>query len=134
MDLFKRFATSPEHEVKGVWRELDDNCSLLIARWNNDKFNELFAVLQETHAEALATANAAEKERQFGEIIRQVMSQTILMGWRGPLLVNGTDLGEYSSTKAYELLEWRDFRDLIRGMATQQEHYLLHKLQETGND
>jgi hypothetical protein len=132
MDLFKRFATDREAELKGTWRDLGEGCELLVARWNNDNFNQTFEGLKEKHAEALNSANAAERERQYAEIVLQVMVDTILLGWKGTEY-NGEEL-EYSKANARKLLEMRDFRELVATMSRQMDAYLIHKQAQAGND
>ena len=132
MDLRKAFATDTEAEIKGVPFEYGDS-TFIIARKFNPTHRKLFSKLWKANRlvvegkGAAAEGDAAEKKAD--EIMCEVMSKTILLGWKN-VQVDGKDL-PYSQQAAYDLLlEMKDFREVIDTASAELERFKVHQDKE----
>jgi hypothetical protein len=114
MDIKKRFQTSEEHEMNGVWVDIGDGTFLKVARMGNPK-----------HREAMRALLAPFKDRPNDivpqESIDDVLARTILVSWEG-VTEDGAEV-PYSHEKAVEYLSFKDFRDKVVRIASNMETY-----------
>ena len=116
MDLFKTFATDEKLEVEGRWVPFDSKTSFKIARAYNKHFNRLFQRMYDANKHALK-AKGPEAEALADSIMCEVMAKTILVDWKGPVLIKGEDLGAYSAAGAQKALQIKEFRAWVNAQA-----------------
>jgi hypothetical protein len=107
-------------EAAGVWIEIDDETSLLVARWENPKHRDLQAQQMAKARLSSGLINAGQAE----QILNHQIAETILIGWKG-MKENGKEL-EYSPEEAVRILSdpvWRPFRDMVMRFATDERRY-----------
>lgn len=147
MDIFKQYATDPAAETKGRYFENGD-VEFLIARAGNRTFNDMFNQQINAHKHTLDQRDTPEQrnraEDRAEKILVDVMSKTVLLGWRGlpklnedgtPMLLDGQPvLGkleyngealEYSPANAAKVLAHKDFRTWVDGRANDFKNFLV---------
>lgn len=124
LDLFDQYATDEEAENNGTWREMGGGVELLVARSGNPAYARLLSKEVERHRKVLDVGDSASDERSE-QIMRQVISTTVLLGWRTKqadgsyvptIRFKGKDI-EYSVTNAEALIKLKDLRREIVRMA-----------------
>jgi len=103
-------------EVDGVWVDIDDETSLLIARYQNPKHKEYLRKRLEPYKRMIRMGKLSNDVAE--KIEREAMAKYILLGWRG-MKEGGAEL-LYTSDNALRLLSepalaW--FYDLVRDLA-----------------
>jgi hypothetical protein len=120
MDIRKRFGTDRDLEESGVWQNVSDTCSILVARMNNARYNARFQELAGPKREIIRRSLISNEDAE--ELLLRVMSETILLDWKGV-----TEDGKpfpYTRENAYRLLkELPDFRMLVQGFAETADAY-----------
>jgi Zn-finger nucleic acid-binding protein len=112
LDLFAEFAVDTVAEKEGVWCDYGD-MHFLVAMSGNRKYREKFMRLYKPH-ERLLKGNSQAAAQKSQEIMADVMSTTILLDWKGKMVVEkGGDPVEYSSENARKALMMPKFRELI---------------------
>ena len=128
LDLFKDFATNVSAEEQGAWEEYGQGAEFLIGRANNKGYNKLLTRAFEKNKRLLDTkGDAAEAKAE--ELIVDVMSKTILLGWRGDFLWAGQRL-EYTPENARTMLAVKDFRRWVSSKAEDFERFKLAQEEE----
>lgn len=122
MDVFKKFATDAGKELNGVWAEVGDGASLLVARLSNRKYARLLSQQVEVNQRVLDLKNEAADDLSE-KIMVDVFAQTILLSWKG-IEFKGEVLPP-SVDNAKKLLEVKDFMSLVRSIAGDIERYRL---------
>ncbi len=120
MDVFKVYSTDETKENTGVWRDIGDGCSLLIARAGNRAYGKLVTSAVEKNQRALDAKNDAA-EALNESIMVEVAAKTVLLGWSG-LQYKGADM-EYSVENAKILLGIKDFRILVLKLSNEIDVY-----------
>ncbi len=119
MDLAE-FKYDKKKSVEGVWVDLDNETSLLVARMNNPKYREMF---QREFAKVRHSVNKKVlDEESANQIMLRCKAETILLDWKG-LKENGEEL-EYSKETAHRVLnesEW--LNELVEEIAREQEFF-----------
>ena len=122
LDLFAEFAVDEKAESEGVWRDYGD-VQFLVARAGNRKYREKFLRLYKPH-ERLLKGNSEAAEKKSAEIMADVMSTTILLNWKGKLVVEkGGQPVEYSVENARKALMIPRFREVISEFADDFDSY-----------
>lgn len=124
MDLFDT-EVDVEREVSGVWKKIDDETELLIARANNRAFNEEKERLLRAHEGKEMTEE--EKDKLFGRCI----AKATLLGWKG--LKHKGELIEYSKEKCEEIIlnpRFKEFRARVFVLSTEVENFYAKNLEE----
>lgn len=112
LNLFAEFATDETREKDGVWREYGGT-EFLVARQGNRKYRERFLKLYKPH-ERLLKGNTEAAEAKSTEIMVDVMAHTILLDWKGKIVVEkGGSPVEYSVENAKKALSLAGFREVI---------------------
>ena len=120
---FSSFQTDARAELEGVWCELGEGCSLLVARAGNAAHEEMVARLERQMRPQSMAADAELPTKVRTEIAIKAMAATLLLDWRGLLDDNGREI-PYSKEKAEELLRTaRDFRNLVSSLAMERRRF-----------
>lgn len=115
MDIFNEFATDTKKEEEGRWVDYDDKTAFLIARSGNKNFARVFTRAYNQNKSLLNSKNDTA-EAKANEVLAEVMAETILLGWKGPVKLKGEELA-YSAQNAKKLLVIKDFRAWVQGHA-----------------
>jgi hypothetical protein len=67
-----------------------------------------------------------EAEKRSDEIYVEVLSKTVLLGWKGTIMYKGEPM-PYSRENAIKLLKLKDFRNRVIEVAGEFEHFKLVK-------
>jgi hypothetical protein len=127
MDFFAAYATNPDAENEGRYFENGD-AEFLIARGGNDRYSRMIAkqyeankhLLDDKSSEAAKTAG----EELAKKITIDVMSKSILLGWKGNVLWQGKPL-PYTVDNAQMLLGLKDFQTWVAGKSNAYQNFLL---------
>jgi hypothetical protein len=129
MDLFKTFATDEQLEIEGRWVPFNAKTSFKIARAYNKHFSRMFQ--REFKANKLAIeAKGEHGESVADDVMCRVMAKTILLDWKGPLSINGEDLGTYSPEAAAKALKLKEFRNWVSQHADDTAAFKVHQDEE----
>lgn len=120
MDLKKMFAVDEQKENNGVWLEIGEGASLLIARTGNEHYNKLLEKLQKPHRAAIARNKLSNEVAKT--IMIELVAKTVLLGWKN--IEYGGEKLEYSYENAKMLLtELKDFRELVSDLAREEANF-----------
>ena len=109
------FAVNEEAEIKGIWKNIGDGAKLLVARENNNDYNNKFRELMRPYRSATGITGLTDEEATA--VFIEVEASTILLDWEGLTDVAGETV-DYSVEKAIEwLTEYKEFRNLVSGIA-----------------
>ena len=125
----KKIRIDPKKQSEGVWFEVDDDTSLLIARMNNPKFNKEFE--RETRQSRRFAKRGMLPDDKAAEIVDKVVAKTVLLGWKG-LKQDGEEI-PYSEEKALELLqdeELASFKEIVFDLATSEENFRREEIED----
>lgn len=120
-------AVDTDKEEEGVWVEVGEGASLLIAHWGNKAFTA--AMRRYVTPKQHRLKNMPEHEADA--LMAKVVSETILLDWKG-VSIDGAEV-PYSRAKAVELLtsrKYRSFRELVEGLAKDDEQFRLAEMEE----
>lgn len=116
MDIGKTYGTNKQLEEGGVWIELGDGASILVARAGNKENRAALKRLIAPHKVALRNDKLADEVLE--RLTIEAMAETILLGWKG-IRENGKDV-PYSRDNAVRLLtDYKDFRDQVSAFSTE---------------
>lgn len=124
LDIFAEFAV----DDGGVWVPYAGDVEFLIARANNAKFRRRISYFYEKHRRLLDGKGEAA-EAKSNEIMATVMAETILLGWKGKVKMQG-QVVEYSQANAAKLLAVPLFREWVSKMANDEHAYKVVKEEE----
>ncbi len=128
MDLNK-IALDDKKVEEGIWVEVDDTTSLLIARIGNKRFNEIMTREQKPLRRAIRNGTVPDSVSE--KILIKAMAGAILLDWRG-LTLDGVEV-PYSKQKCIEILSdtrFRDFREFVLEYANDAEQYREELIEE----
>jgi hypothetical protein len=126
MDLFTTFATDEKLEVEGRWVPFDDKTSFKIAREHNKAFAKLFQREYNANSHALKAKGPAA-EALADSLMCRVLARTVLVDWKGPVKLNGEDLGAYSVEGAEKALALKDFKAWVQAQAADIAAFKVHQ-------
>lgn len=117
VDLFAAFATNTEAEKEGTLTQLPDcgDTMFRIARIGNGSYKRLLSSLYKKNRAVLDSKGEAA-EAKSNEILAEVYSKTILLGWEGTVMAGGPKT--YSQELAKKLLLLPDFREKVEQVAS----------------
>jgi|DEB0MinimDraft_3_1074331.scaffolds.fasta_scaffold105072_2 hypothetical protein len=121
MDL-NSFKTDRQSSEEGVWVDMGEGCSLLIARKGNNKFAKKIQALIKPYQRQIEMNSMPEDKAN--ELLAEAMAYGILLDWKG-LKLDGKEV-KYSQTKAKELLndpDLRDFRNAVDALSDDREKF-----------
>ena len=127
MDFYAAYATNPDAENEGRYFENGD-AEFLIARGGNDRYQRMITKQYEANKHILDD-KSSEAAKTTGEdlakkITIDVMSKSILLGWRGNVMWQGKEL-PYSVNNAQVLLGLKDFQAWVTSKSNAYQNYLL---------
>lgn len=95
----------------GVWVQIGDGAEILVARLQNEAHRSLVNRLMSPHRhfEQRGQEVPADILKAIG---LQAMAQTVLLGWRGIIDDDGTEI-PYSAEEAMKALEIDDFSEMV---------------------
>lgn len=129
MDL-KDISLDIDKQQNGVWSEIDNETSVLVARMHNKEFNKLFAKLSAPHRQRVRRGILNEVTSE--KIMNETLAKTVLLGWKG-LMRDGKEV-KYSVKEALALFsndKFITFKELILEIASNEENYRDEEIQET---
>jgi hypothetical protein len=116
MDIKKQYGTSETLEQSGVWVDMGDGASVLVARSGNPDNSRLIKRLLAPHKVALRNGKLADDVAE--RITIEAMAETILLDWKG-IEEDGKPV-KYSRDAAIRLLtDYKDFRDQVAAFSTE---------------
>lgn len=141
MDFFSAYAVNEKAENEGRYFENGD-IEFLIARAGNDRYQRMIAKQYESNKHLLDDKSTPEAIQRGEDLARKitidVMSKSVLLGWRRPLLdadrkVTGyaPDLNyggqplEHSVDAAQKMLGMKEFQNWVANKAGSYQNYLL---------
>lgn len=105
------FKTDPKKVNGGVWVQIGESSEILVASINNEAYRKLMARLLEPHRHFEQARKPIPPDITKAIGIKAI-SQTILLGWRGILEDDGTEI-PYSTEEAAKALEIEYFSELV---------------------
>jgi hypothetical protein len=120
LDIFTTFATDEKLEVEGVWRALQGDSRLLLARSGNERYIKKLNDLYTLHQQKLSE-KTPEAEKLNRDLMNEVIASTILLGWEN-LSYKRKPIA-YSVENAKMLLAHSEFRDKVVAMAQDMDAY-----------
>ena len=115
------FATNEKAEVEGVWENIGDGASILVARAGNVRYSNLIREKMAGYKTSIQRQNMSDDESN--RILCDTMAETILLGWKGLQDDNAVDV-VYSTKKASEyLFKYKEFKDLVNIVASNVANY-----------
>lgn len=131
IDLFDAFSTDTAAEEVGKYTKLPDcgDTDWLIARSGNRAYNKLLTSLYKRNR-AVLDSKGDEAQKKSEEILAEVFSKTILLGWKGDIKFQGK-MHPYSQELAKKLLGFKDFRAKVSAVS---EDFTTFKTVEEGDD
>ena len=129
MDL-RELAVDVDREVAGAEVEIDDETTLVVARYNNTPFRKMQNRLLEPYARRGGRSKGVT-EAQAERILTKCLAKHILLGWTG-LKLNGEEI-VYSPEKCLEVLSdpsLADFKELVMVEAQNLENYRIEDEEE----
>ena len=125
------FATDLDLEENGVWVDIGQGASLLIARQGNPRYNEHVRKTCKPHSRQIR--NQTISEELSNELLIASLAETILLDWKGLEDDKGKPI-KYSKKAAIELLTGlKDFRALVQEIAREQATFRAAEIEEEGN-
>jgi hypothetical protein len=118
-DVFEMYATDETAEVEGVEMSIGD-AKFLIARSGNKNFSKKLSKLYTKHQRVLERKDDVS-DKLSDSVMVECIAETILLGWEG-VSFKGKEL-PYSVDNAKMLLEFKDFRKQIMGLAEDFDSY-----------
>jgi hypothetical protein len=130
MDIFESYVTDETAEVEGRWFPLDKTTKVLVASTGSSKYKRALSKrLKSDHVDLKDSSE--ENEKFVTSIIVDVMSDTLLLDWKG-VKFKGVDL-PYSKANAVKALTVKGFRDRINSIAAELESFLVKEEEDQGN-
>lgn len=128
MDLMN-VAVNPEKELYGAPVKIDDETTLVIARYNNPKFRRTQAKMMEPLIETCGKAGVTTE--QADEVLSKVLAECILLGWDN-LKISGQVI-PYTHDNCLKILRdarFVDFKERVMIESQKLENFRLEALEE----
>lgn len=129
MAKLSAYKTDTELKEKGVWVPLEEGLRIRIARAGHPKCKEMSTrLLRKVHK----LYHGAEREEETIRANKKVIAKHILVDWENLDDEDGKPI-EYSSEKAYEILnnpEYEDFYKLVLELSTSSELFRKETLED----
>lgn len=128
VDIFNDFAVNETAALDGVWVPYRGDIEFCIAKNGNKNFRKQAQVVFKRHGRMLEQGGEVA-EAKSRELMIDLMAKTILIGWKGTVMFQGTAL-EYSVENAKKLLAVDGFRDWVDAQAKDEAQYKAVKDEE----
>ena len=126
-DLKRMFGTNKNAEIEGIWQDIGDGVSLLIARIGNPQYQKEFQKIAKPHRRALRRGTLSDEVAE--KLLIKAMAKNILLDWKG-LEEDGEPI-PYSYENAVRILtEYKDLRDYVSDMANEIDAFKLEDDEE----
>lgn len=125
----KNLRTDVNRELAGVWVQVDEDTSVLVARYRNDKHRKYLKNVLEPHKRMIRNNSLSDKVLEKIEL--DAMSKHILLDWKG--MSHAGKALKYSQKEALKILsdpglKW--FREFVQEAAEDFELYRAEDLEE----
>lgn len=130
IDLFAAFAVDTEAEKNGTYTQIPGagDTLWLVARSNNVAYQTALKKQVDRNKAVLKSEGEAARAKS-NEILADVMSKTILLGWQGEIVYKG-EKHKYSREVAKQLLMHADFREAVSSVSDSLEVFKAVKDEE----
>lgn len=120
-DLKKEYDIDLKKELEGIWESLGGDAEVLVAAWNNPKFDKALANQPRQIRRRMDRGKLSDEEDR--KIMVVVVADTILLNWKH-LLDAGKEV-KYSNKAAIDMLGKypRFYRDIV-AIANDESRYL----------
>ena len=116
----KDFKTDKDKEKDGVWEDLGDGCSVLVARYGNQSMVNAYRKYPRVFRQRLESGQVDDDKSS--NIMSKVMADTILLDWKG-LKEDGKEV-VYSKEECVRVLtEYPDIRTMIFEISNETQLY-----------
>ena len=116
----KDFKTDKDKEKDGVWEELGDGCSVLVARYGNPAMVNAYRRYPRVLRQRLESGQVDDDKS--AAVMAKVMADTILLNWKG-LKEDGKEV-VYSKEECIRILvEYPDIRGMIFEISNETQLY-----------
>ena len=116
----KDFKTDKDKEKDGVWEDLGDGCSVLVARYGNQAMVNAYRKYPRVLRQRLESGQVDDDKSST--IMAKVMADTILLDWKG-LKEDGKEV-VYSKEECVRVLtEYPDIRTMIFEISNEAQLY-----------
>lgn len=127
IDLKKQFGADPKKEEEGVWEDLGDGGSLLIARVSNKRYNRAYQRIPRGIRRQFE--NGTLPSSKGDDIVCGLLAGTVLLDFKG-IADDGVSI-DYSKEAAKELLlRYPDFRELVWQIANEARRFFEDSIEE----
>ena len=127
------FDTDEDLENEGVWQEYEEGFELKIARFSNRKHMDHLRSLQKDKLRSMSSDEMVSEEKNR-EILRQSMSQFVLMDWRNMVEDDGKTEIPYTVDLGYKFLHDQPvLQDVIEVSQKRDRYRKAVKLQSVKN-
>ena len=116
----KDFKTDKSKEEDGVWEDLGDGCSVLIARYGNRAMVNAYRKYPRVLRQRLESGQVDDDKS--ATIMAKVMADTILLDWKG-LKEDGKEVAYSKEECARVLTEYPDIRLMIVEISNEAQLY-----------
>ena len=116
----KDFKTDKDKEIEGVWEELDDGCSVLVARWGNPKMTKAYTRFPRGLRQRMENGQVDDETSRVG--LAKIVAKTILLNWKG--LKEDKEEVKYSEKECIRILtDYPDFYTLVFQLSNEFQLY-----------
>ena len=116
----KDFKTDKDKEKDGVWEDLGDGCSVLVARYGNQAMINAYRKYPRVLRQRLESGQVDDDKSS--NILSKVMADTILLNWKG-LKEDGKEV-IYSKEECIRILaDYPDVRNMIFEISNEAQLY-----------
>ena len=116
----KDFKTDRDKEKDGVWEDLGDGCSVLVARYGNQAMVNAYRKYPRVLRQRLESGQVDDDKSS--NIMAKVMADTILLDWKG-LKEDGKEVPYSKEECVRVLIEYPDVRLMIFEIANEAQLY-----------
>jgi len=122
------FGTNEEAELHGIWKLLEGETYVLVARARNERYKIAMREALDKYGMATLLPKLTEEEQK--DINCSVEAETILLGWKK--LADDDGEVEYSKAVAKSwLMKYKEFRSIIRMIAENVDNFREENIQRT---
>jgi len=127
MDIDKVFAIDENKELTGVWEDLGDDASILVARVGNKNYVEAYRTIPRGLRRMIE--NGILSGDKLDQVICDLLATTILLDWKG-IEFQGASI-KYSHENAMRvLLALPEFREMVWELANEFRRFHNQSIEE----
>lgn len=110
MEMKDVFGTDAKKEIEGVWFPIAEGGHVKVARADNPEYSRVFRVKTVLKRQALAAKVLPDGEAE--DLLNEVLSETILIDWKG-ITLDGVDVPYTSKVGKKYLAKYTLFRSFV---------------------